>query len=66
LKKKFLIRLMGEVRPVYGFWNQNATHGCAQCLSGAKTSLLHHKNTGGYADNGAELLKNRGFLSATA
>jgi len=34
---------MGEVRPVYGFWNQNAAHGCSQCLLGAKTSLMHQK-----------------------
>ncbi len=65
LKQEFLMRFMGEVRPVYGFWNQNAAYGLTQRPTGAKTPQVRYKITVAYAEKVTAVWKNRGFLSDT-
>ena len=56
---------MGEVRPVYGFWNQNVADSKTLGLLNAKTLLAKHKKIVFSRERVVRFSKNRGFLSDT-
>ena len=66
LKQEFLRHVMGEVRPVYSFWNQNVADSKTLGLLNAKTLLAKHKKIVFSRERVVRFSKNRGFLSDTS